>query len=190
MRPSTKGLSWDNNQSRYQAPGSADWSSPPTTLRPAKMRKTLITTIFIVLLLRKSSGICFEREVLFPHKQSTGSTVFELRPQSDVSNTCDIDSHFKSDNCVLLFTFEHPAKFQIALQTPNLNPIYNIVTMWLCTLLSRKQMFLTFPTCTFLFSFPDFCSPNFHQWAAEGNLFRQPTFLRPDSYNLHGFGSV
>ena len=43
--------------------------------------KMLLLQTFIVF----AQCICYEREVLFPHKQATGAQLFELRPQTDVS---------------------------------------------------------------------------------------------------------
>ena len=43
--------------------------------------KMLLLQTFIIV----AQSICYEREVLFPHKQATGAQLFQLRPQQDVS---------------------------------------------------------------------------------------------------------
>jgi hypothetical protein len=45
------------------------------------MTNRLLLLVFIATV----QTICYERSVLFPHKTATGSQLFELKPQDDVS---------------------------------------------------------------------------------------------------------
>jgi hypothetical protein len=48
-------------------------------------RQTTARMLLLLTFIVMTYGICYDREVLFPHKRATGSQLFELRPQDDVS---------------------------------------------------------------------------------------------------------